>query len=131
MSTPKLVLEPFRRSLLSLDEALSITPVEDIVRDGTIQRFEYTYELAWKMIQWHFQWRGDTGMGSMARKDVFREAPRHSLIEDPVRWFNYNEARNSTSHDYSRSKADKTYELIKEFSKDAHFLLEQLESFHA
>lgn len=130
MSAKKLILEPFRKAMLSLDAALAMSPVEDIIRDGTIQRFEYTYELAWKMIRRHFEWRCDTGMESMARKDIYREAARYGLIKDPVAWFNYNEARNATSHDYARSKADQTYELIKEFAKDARFPLEQLEGFH-
>lgn len=131
MTDRKLVLEPFRRALQSLDTAFAMSPLEEIVRDGTIQRFEYTYELAWKMIKRHFEWRGDTGIDILSRKDVYREAARSGHINDPAPWFHYNEARNATSHDYARTKADKTYELVKEFAVDARYLLEQLESFHA
>ena len=131
MATQKLILEPFRNALRSLDEALAMVPVEDIIRDGTIQRFEYTYELAWKMLRRHFEWRGDTGIEGKQRKEIYREAARSGLVADPVKWFNYNEARNSTSHDYSKSKAEKTYELVREFAVDARFLLEQLEYHHA
>ncbi len=131
MPAQKLILDPFRNALRTLDQALAMSPVEDIVRDGTIQRFEYTYELAWKMLRRHFEWRGDNSMEGMPRKDVFREAARSGLITDPVQWFNYNEARNSTSHDYARSKAEKTYELVRAFAIDARYLLDQLDSFHA
>ena len=131
MAVEKLVLDPFRNALRSLDEALAMSPVDDIIRDGTIQRFEYTYELAWKMLRRHFEWRGDTGMAGMPRKDVFREAARSGLILDPVKWFVYNEARNSTSHDYDRSKAEKTYGLVRQFAVDARYLLDQLHAFHA
>lgn len=131
MAEKKLVLEPFRKALHSLDIALAMSPVEDIVRDGTIQRLEYTNELAWNMLRRHLEWRGDTGVDVLPRKDVYREAARSGLIDDPMRWFKYNEARNATSHDYSRSKADHTYELVKTFARDARFRLEQSEGFHA
>lgn len=131
MSVQKLALGPFRNALLTLEEAIAMSPVVEIVRDGTIQRFEYTYELAWKMMRRHFEWRGDEGIDAKSRKDVFREAARVGLIPDPVKWFKYNEARNETSHDYARVKAEQTYHLIREFAVDARYLLDQLEALHA
>lgn len=37
-------------AIKSLEKALSRIPKNDIERDGVIQRFEYTFELAWKFV---------------------------------------------------------------------------------
>jgi hypothetical protein len=60
MSNGKLVLTPFEKALELLESVLQV-PKDAIVRDATIQRFEYTYELAWKMIKRHLDWAGHAG----------------------------------------------------------------------
>ena len=40
----------FSRALARLGEALS-APKSDLVRDAAIQRFEFTFELAWKTMK--------------------------------------------------------------------------------
>lgn len=44
-------IETFRRALATLDQALTIESPSVLERDGTIQRFEYTFEACWKAIQ--------------------------------------------------------------------------------
>lgn len=43
-------LETLERALATLEEALA-QPFSVIVRDAAIQRFEYTFELAWKLFR--------------------------------------------------------------------------------
>ena len=129
MSPDKLVLTPFRRALKSLEAVLAL-PKNDVVRDATIQRFEYTYELAWKMIKRHLEWAEATDADSLTRRELFREGARIGLIADAETWFDYNVARNQTSHTYDEAKAEEVYAAARSFAVDARKLLSRLEEHH-
>lgn len=129
MTPEKLVLTPLRRALESLEVALRESKTE-IVRDATIQRFEYTYELAWKMIKRHLEWSGESEADSLTRKELFREAARIGLIADAEKWFEYHEARNKTSHTYDQEIADEVYQAAQAFAADARRLLSALDQHH-
>ena len=130
MSNEKLDLTSFAKALKTLEEILPV-PVSDIVRDATIQRFEYTYELAWKMIKRHLEWAGNTNTSSLTMRDLFREAARVGLIKDAETWFDYHQARNETSHTYERATAEEVYEAAGKFAPDARALLTELQKHHA
>jgi len=130
MKPKKLLLTPFRKALSSLDEALQIKKVDEIVRDATIQRFEYTYELAWKMIERHLVWMGVSDVRSFSKRDLFREAARIGLLENAEAWFGYNNARNQTSHTYNEQIAEEVFEIARAFAPAARRLLEELEKTH-
>jgi nucleotidyltransferase substrate binding protein (TIGR01987 family) len=125
----KLILTPFQKALESLEAVLRL-PKDDIVRDATIHRFEYTYELAWKMIKRHLEWAGTSDADSLTRKNLFREAARIGLIADAEAWFDYHEARNLTSHTYDEVLAEEVYETARRFAPDARRLLEVLNRHH-
>jgi nucleotidyltransferase substrate binding protein (TIGR01987 family) len=129
MTPEKLVLTPYRKALASLEVALA-EKENEFVRDATIQRFEYTYELAWKMIKRHLKWTGNDQVESLTKRDLFREAARTGLIADAELWFDYNQARNQTSHTYEPKTADEVYEAARKFVSDARALLAQLEKHH-
>jgi nucleotidyltransferase substrate binding protein (TIGR01987 family) len=61
-----------------------------------------------------------------AKKDIFREAARLSLIEDAEAWIGHYEARNQTSHDYNQDKAEMVYNRAKLFLGDVQALLRVL-----
>jgi nucleotidyltransferase substrate binding protein (TIGR01987 family) len=129
MTDDKLILKPFTKALASLESILT-REEDEVVRDATIQRFEYTYELAWKMIKRHLEWSGSGEVGSLTRKDLFREAARVKLINDAEMWFEYHQARNETSHTYEEETAQEVYEAAKKFAVDARKLLTELEKHH-
>lgn len=131
MSHPKLVLNSFEKALKTLEAALEISEVNDIVRDATIQRFEYTYDAAWKMIRRHLVWMGDTEVQSLTREDLFRRAADVGLIERAEAWFDYHGARNLTSHTYNEESAKEVHEAAAPFAVDARRLLESLKETHA
>jgi len=128
MTDDKLILTPFTKALASLESILT-REEDEVVRDATIQRFEYTYELAWKMLKRHLQWSG-TDTGSWDFKEVMREAARVKLIDDAEVWFEYRRARNQTSHTYEKKTAQEVYEVAKKFAADARKLLTELEKHH-
>ena len=71
----------------------------DTVRDGMIQRFEFTFELGWKALK---EYMLDAGMQNTLQfpKQVLREAYAAELIDDEGVWLDMLNARNQTSHIY-------------------------------
>ncbi len=125
----KLILTPFQKALASLEAILEV-PKDDIVRDATIQRFEYTYELAWKMLKRHLEWAGVSDADFLTRKSLYREAAKMGLIAHAEAWFDYHEARNLTSHTYDEVRAEEVYEVARSFAPDARQLLDALQRHH-
>lgn len=94
--------EFFNKALSRLQEALAENETS-FVRDSIIQRFEITFEMAWKTL---FRFLADRGE-SMAAKawDVFPVAFESKLIDDAQLWDKMREYRNDSSHEYNENKA--------------------------
>jgi len=122
-----LILTPFRKALQSLKHALA-QPKNEFTRDAAIQRFEYSFELAWKILKRHLAI--ETGMEEFNIKNLFREAGRQNLIADVPQWFIYHKARNLTSHTYNEIIAEETFRAAQQFISDAEKLLHKLEELH-
>ncbi len=121
-----LILKDLEKALKSLHNALKLSK-DDIVRDAAIQRFEYTYEIAWKLIQrWLKKNVGAEAVDALSKKDLFRMGAEKGLIDDPLKWFEYHEARNLASHTYNEMGADGVYYVAKRFAVDAENLLQAL-----
>ncbi|TKJ33187.1 MAG: nucleotidyltransferase [Planctomycetes bacterium B3_Pla] len=100
----------------------------EILRDSVIQRFEYTYELAWKMMKrWLEINIGASYVDGISRKELFRMAAEQRLIDDPVKWFEYHEARNQTSHIYDESVAQDVFNVVGSFLDDVKKFFKTLE----
>lgn len=100
----------------SLDET-----TRQAIRSGVIQHFEFTFELCWKFMQrWLRQNRAPEDADlPRTRKDLFRLAAHHGLIDDPEPWFAYAEARNLTSHTYDLGQAAVVYGAARDFAPAA------------
>ena len=97
-----LQLEYFEKALSRLGEVLEVDE-SDIVRDSIIQRFEFTFEMAWKTL---FRYLADKGERVAAKAwDVLPVAFEALLIEDAETWDKMREYRNDTSHEYNQAKA--------------------------
>ena len=51
-------LDDFKRVCKRLDEATKLEPVNDSIFDGVIQRFEFTFELSWKLVKMYLEFTG-------------------------------------------------------------------------
>lgn len=102
---------------------------KNAIRAGVIQNFEFTYELSWKFMQrWLRENQGSSEIDYLrSRKDLFRAAAKYGLIQDPLPWFEYSDARNLTSHTYSEDKAEIVFQTALRFVSDAKLLLQTLE----
>ena len=75
----------------------------DIVIDGTLHRFEFTFELAWKTIKDYLEYSGIVdGIGSP--REIIKTAYTNGIIEDGENWIRMMLARNSLSHLYDEKK---------------------------
>ncbi len=104
---------------------LDIKPTTRILKDAAIQRFEYTFELAWKTLKRYLE--TNAAFRETHLKEIFREAGRQELLDDVERWFAYLEARNLTSHTYNRATADKVFRQVKLFARDVDRLILELQ----
>ena len=126
MSTPDttpLNLNPLAKAVDSLRDALA-QPKNQYTRDATIQRFEYTFELSWKLLRRYLATETSTDVFNL--KDLFRQAGRQGIIGDVESWFAYLKGRNLTSHTYNEKTAEETYNVAAAFLKDADALLDEL-----
>ena len=101
---------------------------KDTIRAGVIQNFEFTYELCWKfMKRWLDNSLGSSRVDGVTRRELFRLAAEHQLIDDVDRWMAYHDARNETSHGYDRGSAEAVFLVAVKFLPDAGKLLQCLE----
>lgn len=92
-----LALERFERALTRLHEVLA-EPENEFIRDATIQRFEFTFEAAWKAM---YRWLRARGVD--VDEDAYSSIPeafKRRLITDEKRWGEMRKYRNLTSRTY-------------------------------
>jgi len=98
----EVVRSQYVRALERLHEVAALDET-DIIRDSLIQRFEFTYELAWKSM---FYWMRDQGEQiPEMQKPIIQNAFRCQLIGDPELWEDIKDCRDETSHTYNENKA--------------------------
>ncbi len=87
-----------------------------IVRDATIQRFEYTFEAFWKYVKEYLKEKEGIIQGSP--KSCFKELFSLNLIteEESIILLEMTDSRNDTSHTYNKNLADKIYSVIKNYA---------------
>jgi nucleotidyltransferase substrate binding protein (TIGR01987 family) len=116
------LIEDLTEANQRLKEASELEPTR-IHKDATIQRFEFTFELAWKTIQEYVR---DQGLDCKSPKNCFRTAAEIDLIKNPKVWFEYLEARNLVAHTYNERLADKVYRQAIKFCAEVDNLLKVL-----
>ncbi|MBC7620229.1 MAG: nucleotidyltransferase substrate binding protein [Candidatus Saccharibacteria bacterium] len=94
--------EQYNRALDRLHEVVMLDET-DIIRDSMIQRFEFTYELAWKCMFYWLRGQGETVLEM--QRPILQAAFRCELIVDPKVWEDIKEQRDETSHTYNEAKA--------------------------
>lgn len=129
-------LQSFENAVQSLETALVAyvnapypedAPERELMRDGVIQRFEYTFELAWKTIKRYMEEYALEKVDSLSNRELFRRGYELGLIHDAEAWFDYMKKRNLTSHTYHKGTAEAVYQAAVAFMSDVRFLLAQLQ----
>jgi nucleotidyltransferase substrate binding protein (TIGR01987 family) len=125
-------LSSFHRALASLDRAAVRAvgaPEDEELRDAVIQRFEYTYELAWKMLKRHLEQvvPDPARIDTLSFRELIREGAERGIVAEPEPWFEYRHQRNLTSHAYNSAAAQLVFQTALGFRDAARALLAELE----
>ena len=107
----------YRKALVKLTQAVELLSgqfdreeaVDELLQEGLIQRFEYTHELAWKVMKDYAEYQGYTDV--RGSRDAIRKALEMGLIDDRA-WMETIEDRNLTVHNYDNEIASDIYEHI-------------------
>jgi nucleotidyltransferase substrate binding protein (TIGR01987 family) len=93
----------FQKALRQLTEAIESNgenPI-DIIKEGIIQRFEFTHELAWKVLKDYLEYEGFQNI--TGSRTTTREAFNKGLIQNGQIWMDMIESRNLTVHTYQHT----------------------------
>lgn len=121
-------------AIARLDEGLAryqkdLTDIQ--IRDGLIQRFEFTYELSHKTLKRYLEWVSPTParIDTLAFADLIRSANEQGLLlGDWPAWRTYRDMRSKTSHTYDEAQALAVVSGIPPFLAEAVFLRDQLQA---
>ncbi len=111
MSSEKLDLTPLDKAVFRLQEGwmrYQIDISDTQIRDGLIQRFEFTYEISHKMLKRHLEATSASSaeIDGMNFQDLIRTGnERNLLLGDWPKWKVYREMRAKTSHTYDEDVA--------------------------
>lgn len=108
----KKILNDLRQGLARLREAVS-APHTQLNQDATIKRFEFTFELCWKLMKALVEFQGET---CASPRFCIRKAADLGIIDQPEKWLEFLDERNLLAHTYKSEHAISTYKkVIKEF----------------
>jgi len=125
-------ISAFEKAITRLAEGLARyrqNIADDQIRDGLIQRFEFTYELGHKMLKRYLESASATPAqyDTMPFQDLIRSGNEQGLLlgDWPV-WRKYRDMRAQTSHTYDEAKALEVVAGIPDFLAEVEFLWDQL-----
>ncbi len=95
----------FSRAYSLLRQALEqgVEPLNELEREGVIQRFEYTFELSWNVLKDRLEYDGVV-ITPITPRQVIREAFQAKMIDDCETWIDMLTDRNLMSHTYDSER---------------------------
>lgn len=109
-------------ALEQLSSAVSLAalrPLSDLEKQGVIQAFEFTHELAWNVMKDYFAFQGNPAL--TGSRDAVRESFSKGLIDDGEGWMEMIMSRNQSSHTYNRKIAE---EIVGKIVNQYHSLFQ-------
>lgn len=102
----------FERAYIRLEEAMNMSSLNELERNGLVQRFEFTLEIGWKVMKDFLE---DQGFDFIASpKETFRQAQNAQYIDYAQELIDGLEIRNVLSHDYSGDKFQASEDKLRE-----------------
>jgi len=103
----------FKKALFQLEGAATLSKqraLTQLEKQGVIQAFEFTHELAWNVLKDFLEDQGEQNI--RGSKDATRAAFKVSLIHDGEQWMAMIQSRNVSSHTYDEKIAELLVEVI-------------------
>ncbi|BBP45281.1 nucleotidyltransferase [Thiosulfatimonas sediminis] len=117
--------ENYLKALGQLQSALSLydETAEALIKEGILQRFEFTHELAWKVMKDFLEYEGHQGI--TGSRSACRLAFNVGLVSDGQIWMDMIESRNRTVHTYDERVLEQEFAKVQNryaiaFSQFAH-----------
>ena len=102
----------YSSALERLEEAISINDPDELQIDGIIQRFEFTFELAWKTLKEYLEYNGFTD-DVVGPRGTLKVAFSEGLIQDADGWESIMRSRNNMAYRYDYTVSRQIFEDIK------------------
>jgi len=119
----------FKKAFTQLSNAVELSEERDLTdleKQGVIQAFEYTHELAWNTLKDFLEDRGAQNI--YGSKDASREAFKAGLLDDGEVWMEMIKSRNQTVHTYDEdTMAEIVKAIIESYFHEFEALLEKME----
>jgi nucleotidyltransferase substrate binding protein (TIGR01987 family) len=102
----------YEKALAQLTEAIEQygdKPI-DIIKEGIIQRFEFTHELAWKVMRDYLEYEGYQNINGS--RSATKEAFNKELLQEGQVWMDMIDSRNKTVHTYNNDILESEFTKI-------------------
>ena len=109
-------LSNFKQALNQLSSAVLLSrtrELSDLEKQGLIQAFEFTHELAWNVMKDYFEYQGNPSI--TGSRDAAREAFQKGLVQNGEAWMEMIRSRNQSSRTYNQAVAS---EIIEKLTND-------------
>jgi len=103
----------YKKALVTIKKAIELVKsreLNDLEKQGLIQGFEFTFELAWNVMKDYLEEQGINDI--IGSKNAVRHAFNKGLIDDGQVWMDIIEGRNVSSHTYDEETAGKLLDKI-------------------
>lgn len=125
MANAQWIVDDFAAALAPLKSALAEPADRDLIKAGSIQYFEFSFELGWKACK---VVSAEQGLPDcLSPKACLRQAFTQGWIDDEAVWLEMLDARNRMAHTYDARKALQIYESLPQFCAALQKLLAALQ----
>jgi len=125
MADAQWIVDDFAAALAQLKSALDEPAERDLIKAGSIQYFEFCFELGWKACK---VMSSEQGLSDcLSPKACLRQAFTHGWVDDELIWLEMLDARNRMAHTYDARKALEIYESLPRFCAALQKLLAALQ----
>jgi nucleotidyltransferase substrate binding protein (TIGR01987 family) len=107
----------YQKALTQLTKFIEKGELSELEEQGIIKAFEYTYELAWKVIKDYYEEQGEVSI--QGSRDALRLAFQRGLINDGDNWMKMIKSRIASVHTYN-------LEVAQQINQDIHDIYFQL-----
>jgi len=101
----------YEKAFKRLKEAVDMDSLNELERNGLIQRFEFTLDLSWKVVKDYLEEKGFSFKPSP--KDTLRQAQQSGFIDYAQSLIDGLDIRNELSHDYSGDKFNQREPILR------------------
>lgn len=121
----ELLLQDYKKAVAKFEMALIERTDDELKQAGSIQYFEFCFELAWKTVKAFFEYKGMFDCNSP--RDCMKMAFKANLIDNESIWIEMLENRNITVHTYNIETALQVYNSLPAFIIEIKNLLTNFE----